>query len=154
MTEEVDLNLSAVKTAKVKARVEYAEFSLHAMVEHMKLMQLEKEEVEAALSLINARLDTLRLEMIPAKMEEDGIERIAYEGIGRVALTGDMYVSTTDKPGLYNWLEENGFSDLIQPTVNASTLKAFIKGRIKAGKDVPVDFVKVTPFTRASITKG
>jgi hypothetical protein len=153
MTEDTEI-LSAFEQAKTDARAEYAEFSLHAMVEHMKLMQMEKEEVEAALSLINAKLDTLRLEMIPAKMEEDGVERITYEGIGRVSLTGDMYTQVVDKPGLYDWLEGNGFGDLIQLTINASTLKAFVKGRVKAGKEIPTDFIKIAPFTRASITKG
>ena len=140
--------------AKMTAREEYGTLSLHALADLMKVMREEKDEVEAQLKIINAKYDVLRLESIPNKMDEEGVERVSYEGIGRVGLTADMYVSVADKPGLHEWLEDNGFGDLIQPVVNASTLKAFIKGRMKDGKEVPAEYVNVTPFTRASITKG
>jgi hypothetical protein len=146
--------LSAFEKAKANAREEYADMSLHSLAVHMQLMQAEKEEAEAALSLINAKLDVLRLEMIPQVMDEEGMEKgPTYEGIGRITLTADMYTSVINKDGLYEWLGDNGLDDIIQPTINASTLKAFIKGRMRAGKEIPAEFVKVTPFTRASITK-
>lgn len=140
--------------AKMTAREEYGTLSLHALADLMKVMREEKDEVEARLKIINAKYDVLRLESIPNKMDEEGVERVSYEGIGRVGLTADIYVSVADKPGLYEWLEDNGFRDLIQPVVNASTLKAFIKGRMRDGKEFPAEYVNVTPFTRASITKG
>ena len=149
-----DDELSPFERAKANARTEYGSMSLRALAEHMKLMQAEKEEAEAALSLINAKLDVIRYEAIPNKMDEEGIERIKYDDIGRVSLTGDMFVSVSNKPGLYDWLEKNGFGDLIQPNVNSSTLKAFVKGRMKDGKDVPAEFLSITPVTRASITKA
>jgi hypothetical protein len=65
-----------------------------------------------------------------------------------------MYVRVTDQQHFYEWLESNNLGDLIKPTVASSTLKAFVKNRIKAGKDLPDAVLKVTPFTRASITKA
>lgn len=146
--------LTPFELAKKHARDEYAAMSLRALAEHMKLMQAEKDEAEKELSLINAKLDVLRYEAIPNKMDEEGIERINFDGIGRVSLTGDMFVQTLNKPDLFNWLQDNGFGDLIQPGVNASTLKAFIKGRMKEGKEIPGDALRITPVTRASITKS
>lgn len=140
--------------AKMGARDEYSGMTLHALAEHMKLIRAEKDELEARLKIVNAKYDVLRYEAIPNRMDEDGVERVSYEGIGRVNLTADMFVSTRDKNGLYLWLENNGLGDIIQPSVNASTLKAFIKGRMKDGKEVPAEFVNITPVTRASITKG
>jgi len=40
---------------------------------------------------------------------------------------------------------------LIQPTVNAQTLKAFVKERMKAENELPDGILKVTPFSRAVI---
>lgn len=140
--------------AKMIARGAYSKFTLHELSAEMQKIRVGKDALEAELKIINAHYDVLRLESIPNKMDEEGVERVSYEGIGRVGLTADMYVSVADKPGLYEWLEDNGFGDLIQPVVNASTLKAFIKGRMKDGKEVPAEYVNVTPFTRASITKG
>jgi hypothetical protein len=54
----------------------------------------------------------------------------------------------------YEWLRTSGFDDLIVETVNSSTLKAWCKEQQKMGKAPPDDLIKITPFTRASITKG
>lgn len=139
---------------KMRARATYAGVSLRDLAMHMKSTREEKERIEADLSRVNAIYDVLRYEAIPQKMDEEGMEKgPTFEGIGRISLTADMFVSTTDKEGLFGWLEDNGLADIIQPTVNPSTLKAFIKGRMKGGKEVPSDYVSVSPVTRASITK-
>lgn len=145
-----------VDDRKQQYRDEYAGLDLLTMIAKMKEVSAIKEKQEDKLKNINAAYDVLRLELIPAKMEEEGIERLSVAGIGRVSLTGDMYVSTRKDhiEEFYGWLRDSGLGDLIQETVNSSTLKAFVKKRIQAGEPVPEDFVKVTPFTRASITKG
>jgi hypothetical protein len=128
---------------------------LRELVQLLAQGRKEKEEAEAKLATINAWYDVLREEVIPAKMEAMQIERITYEGIGRVALTADARVSI--KPGVrdkfFKWLNKHKLGSLVQPGVNPSTLKAFVKDRMRAGKDVPDEFLNVTPFTRASITK-
>jgi hypothetical protein len=146
---------SAFDQAKAAAREEYKDLSLRALAEMMKVMREEKDELEAQLKLVNAKYDVLRYEAIPNKMDEEGMEKgPTYDGIGRISLTADLFVSTKDKNGLFSWLRDFGMGDIIQPSVNASTLKAFIKGRMKDGKDVPSEFVNITPVTRASITKA
>ena len=78
------------------------------------------------------------------------------EGVGRVGLTSDLYASIApdQKGAAYEWLSDNGHGDVVQPTVNSSTLKALMKSIIKSGKEIPSELFKVTPFTRASITKS
>jgi hypothetical protein len=137
---------------KEEFRHDLANLSLLDMIRQMDETQKHKERVETDLKKINARYDVLRLELIPTKMEETGVENIKVEGVGQITLTGDMYVRTLNKGDLAHWLELNNLADLIQPTVNASTLKATIKGRMKKGLPLPdEEVVKVTPFTRASI---
>lgn len=148
-----DENLSHHEQIKKQARERYTGCELRALVEAMAALRIRRDNVDAELSALNAEYDVLRQEAIPDKMDAEGIEKIAYDGIGRVSLTGDLMLSVKDKVALIGWLEENGFGDLIQPTVNASTLKAFVKGRMKSAKSLPEEFLSITPFTRASITK-
>ena len=125
------------------------------VVRSMDELRKHKEDLEEALKEVNKEYDFLRLNMIPARFEEEGIEGLKVEGVGRVSLTGDMYVSilSDKKDEAYEYFRDIGKGSLITETINSSTLKATVKAMIKAGEEVPEELIKVTPFTRASITK-
>jgi hypothetical protein len=115
--------------------------------------QQVKDYVDALAKFVNAEFDTIRNELLPAAMEDEGIESCKIEGLGRVSLTGDMWVRTQNAVQLMKWLGDEGLGDLIKDSVASSTLKACLKERMEAGKPMPGDdIVKVTPYTRASIT--
>lgn len=138
-------------------RSEHKGKSLKDLVLAMQKIQARKVAVEADLKNVNAEFDVLRFELIPEKMDEDGVERISYDGVGRVSLTGDLRVHTPAgaKAHLFAWFKKHKLADLIVPTVNSSTLKSWVKQRIKEGKELPPgEMLNVTPITRASITKG
>ena len=63
-----------------------------------------------------------------------------------VNISDDMSVSIpADRKGdAYDWLDKNGYGDIIQSTINSSTLKATVKGMYKDGVVVPEDVFKVT----------
>jgi len=146
---------SVFEEAKATARTKYSGMSLRDLVEYMDRERKEKDRLEVALKLINAAYDVLRFESIPERMESDGVERVSYEGIGRVSLTADLRVQTKNKDALFGWLRKNKLGDLITDTVNSSTLKAFVKERMQKGKPLPDGWmVAISPITRASITKG
>lgn len=134
----------------------YDSMTLVQIIESMSTIQKAKERLEDELKLINKEFDFLRITKVPAKMEEDGVDRITVAGVGRVSLTADMHVSVKAdmKDKFYEWLRDNGRGDLLQETVNASTLKAAVKGMYKNGEEIPDDMLNVSPFTRASITKA
>jgi hypothetical protein len=141
--------------AKATARQMYSTMPLMDLIKAMDSVGKNKDAMAEEMKVINAHYDVLRLEVIPERMDSEGIENLRVEGIGRVSLTGDMFVGV--KPGareeLYEWLKANRLGDLIQATVNASTLKSFVKRRIKDGNPYPTELLNVTPITRASITK-
>lgn len=120
----------------------------------MKRLDIELELTSNKKSVLQSAYDHVRLALIPGIMEELGINSATVEGIGRVALTSDAYVSVpaSARADFQQWLVDNGFDDLLTQTVNASTLKAWVMSRIRTGQELP-PIVKVTPFTRASITK-
>lgn len=128
---------------------------LQEMIANMDLARQLLEavtEVKTALEKVN---DRFRQNMIPEAMEASNTELIRVAGVGRVNLVSDIYCSTESGKGeeLKEWLTVNGFEDLIKPTVNASTLKAWAKARMKEMKELP-PMVKITPFTRAQLTRG
>lgn len=139
---------------KVDARKAYEGKPLEELAKIFQRGYAEKERLERELAKCNAYFDVMRFEAIPQTMDAQGIDKISYAGIGRISLTPDLQVSVKDKPGLFSWLRKNKMADLITPVVNASTLKSFIKGRIRDGKKYPVETLNVNPVTRASITKG
>lgn len=135
---------------------EYDELTLVELVREMKAVQSAKETAEEIIKELNKKFDFLRITKIPQVMEDEGIQRLSVEGVGRVSLTADMHVSVKEgqKESFYEWLRDNGREDLIQPTVNASTLKATVKNMVKQGEEYPEELLNVNPFTRASITKS
>lgn len=130
--------------------------ALTDIIKMMAQVEADKAELESKLKEINARYDTIRLRVIPERFDEDGIKIMNLTGIGRVQLAGDMYVSIPagKREAAYEYLRDIGKGSLITPNVNPSTLKAAVKAMMKAGTELPEDLFKITPFTRASITKG
>lgn len=113
------------------------------------------EILKTATSEMQKLFDLIRINKIPDMMDEQGITTITYDGIGRLTLTSDLRaaIPKPQREAAYKWLEEHGYGDLVTEMINPSTLKAFCKRRIKDGEVVPDDLFRVTPFSRASITK-
>lgn len=112
----------------------------------------EAKEIAARWSKL---YDQVSITILPEKMEDSGIESLKVEGIGRVNLRADMWTKVCDKQALADLLRENGYESMIGETINASTLKAFIKeqnGR-PDGLVIDEEIVSQSPYTRAVITK-
>lgn len=109
-------------------------------------------------ALFTKMYDRIRFTQLPDSMTDAEIANISVEGIGRVSLTDDMAVTVADKVALLAWLEENGLEDLVTESVNAQTLTAFVKRRIreaaatKKPPELPMEILTIRPFTRATIT--
>lgn len=129
--------------------------SLNALIARMKLLGEQLDDLEDQRKPIQKEYEQLRLELIPSAMAEEDITSIKG-GFGRCTLTSDLYVSVLEgkKQALHSWLEENGHEAMIQPTVNAQTLKAFCKEQMKEGNELPEEVLKVTPFSRAVIYRS
>lgn len=116
---------------------------------------LKSRVAEMVKSPLEKTFDTLRFAIVPARMEAENITAVTVEGIGRCNSIADVQVKTLDKGQLFEWLKENEFEDLITENVNAQTLAAFIRGRVKEGKPIPSnEIVDVTPIQRAQITRS
>lgn len=115
-----------------------------------------KDALAAEEKIINTRIEELTKKEIPEAMDEDGISNVKIDGVGRVALRGEVYTSilAENRDAAYQWLRDTGRESLITETVNASTLKAAAKEWLKNGEEIPAEFIKVTPITVAVLTRG
>lgn len=128
---------------------------LRSYCARMRVLQEQKDALEADLSEVNKELDLLRTKKIPELMESMELRNVTIEGIGRVQLAADIYASTREgkKDAAMQWLRDLGYDNMIQETYNSSSLKALLRRMLAEGVDIPDDIFNVTPFTRASIVK-
>jgi hypothetical protein len=133
-------------------------YSKHTTLELIKAMakvREHKDALDAELKGVGKEYEFLARIAIPEAFENDGIKNMNVDGIGRVALRADIFASIKagQKEKAYEWLQDIGSGDLIVPQVAPSTLKAFLKARIKKGDENPEDLFNISPFQSASITK-
>ena len=128
--------------------------SLYDLALKMKDLQEKKEKAEEYLKKVNIVLERLRTTDIPDAMAEANMKTVTFTGVGRIQLAADVYVSYADhKEEAFSWMTENGYSNVVQETMNASTVKAIFRKMLKEGKPVPDTIFRITPFTRASIVR-
>lgn len=120
--------------------------------------------------------DIIRFTMIPNLFDNHDIDSIAVAGVGKCRLQDDIQCKVVDKEALYKWLTENELEDIITETVNAQTLAAHLRKRIKANTDAveaamkkgitepeelqktqkpmpPQDIMEIKPIVRSQITR-
>lgn len=134
----------------------YELLTLEQMAEQMMLEREEIDTLKSILATHQKNWDELRKKWIPEKMEELGLDGCKINGVGTISVRVDAYCSVPagKKEELYAWLLTNEHEDLVQSTVNSSTLKAFMKEQIMSGNDVPDEIVNWAPYTYVAITKG
>jgi hypothetical protein len=134
----------------------YKEYGTIELVRAMNKIREQKDALELELKETNREFEFLSKVKIPEAFENDKIKNLSVEDIGRISLRTDIYASIKagHKEEALRWLSDIGSENLIQPTVNSSTLKAFLKGRIRNGEDTPEEFFNITPYQQAVITKA
>lgn len=110
------------------------------------------EEAEKALSKLKQHL---AVTVLPRKFEDDGVSTVSLRDLGaRFTVTTRVSASMADKAGAVAWLRGQGFGDIVQETVNASTLSSFAKEYVTDhGRDLPQDLFKVSSIQHVSRTK-
>lgn len=113
------------------------------------------EQLDETRKAIYAQLEGMSRNVIPEMMSEQGIKTISLEDIGyRFTVNARLSASIADKAKGYDWLREHGHGDLIQETVNSSSLSAFAKSFIaEKGQDLPPEIFKVSTMRFTSCTK-
>lgn len=98
------------------------------------------EEVDAMLTMVGKRLSYVKEVTLPERFDEEQVTTFNTERF-RVTATQRIFASIigSEKEAAHKWLEDNGYGDLIKPTVNASSLSSVAKEIISDGKELPDD---------------
>lgn len=129
--------------------------SYKQLAEAMRDLDVRIKSVGDELSALKKAKELIQDGILPAKMNEEGLETVNLKGIGRLSVRGELRVSAAAgaKEQLMKWLEENGYGAMVQDTVNSSTLKAFIAECIREGRDYPDELINMHSFDRVTLTK-
>lgn len=163
-------------------------WTIQNLATRQRQIQEQLDTIKTITTRLQKELDTIRLNILPEKMDEEDITNITVTGVGKVVVQSDIYFSipAETKEDAFDWLKDHGHKDLVQETVNASSGKAWAKEMLKKendelakrlvaekvpmdqmeqraieirnqlveeGKALPEGLFKVTPFSRAQITK-
>jgi hypothetical protein len=133
----------------------YEGMTLQQVAARMQELKNKLDEATDIKTSLQKEYDHVRMNVIPGILDDQGVSTITLDDIGRISLTSDIFASIPSefKDQAWDWLRENGHGDIIKETINAGTLKAVLKAVITKGEQLPEGLFKVTPFSRASITK-
>ena len=122
-------------------------------------LRSEYELLDDARKELGKMLEDLNRNTLPEMFDEADTTTttLLIDDARKVRFTKSQRVncSMTDKEGGKKWLRDEGHGDIIQETVNASTLSAFAKSYIEdTGKDLPGELFKLTTMNLISATKA
>lgn len=133
------------------AYVEYDSMTLVQLGQAMEEVRAQLDAAKEVKTALEKRYDFLCSVKIPPAMEDSGLQNFRLESGRGVRVQDEVFVSLNAEnfPPFRAWLQEQGDEAIIKETINSATLKAYIVGRIKAGKEYPMDKVKVTLVPKA-----
>ena len=112
------------------------------------------DEWSETLKQLNATTRLLKEKLVPEAFAREDIGSFtSKEGGYRVTISELVRASMKDKEQCYGWLREHGLGDLIQETVNASTLAAAARSLMEEGKELDDDLFEVYIVPNTSVTK-
>lgn len=119
------------------------------------LISEQYEALDETRKKIGAQLDFMSREVIPEIMSERGVRNITLDDVQRqFSKSVRVSASMADKGAALDWLSDNGFGDLIQQSVNSSSLSSFAKQYIEeTQKDLP-DCFKISTMTVTQMRKS
>lgn len=117
------------------------------------------KQVYAALDEVRKKLyhrvDRLEKAVIPAMMDDQGVDKVAVPALKRSFYTLQKHsASMIDKEVGMQWLRDNEMGEAISETVNAGTLAKMLKEFVlEKGIDPPAEAFKLSEYTTIGSSK-
>ena len=132
-----------------------ASSELIALINELDEQNKAKEAHNARGAEIQARIDELRFNLLPAKMEDEGVESITIQGIGTVDLKLYKHASIVKdhEDQAFAWLREHGGAGIIKTkdSVHWSSLTAHVTKMFQKGIPPPDGVINFKMLPAASI---
>ena len=115
----------------------------------------ELKSYEKVVKSIKADIEDVKVNILPQKMEAEGMQTVTVKGVGRLSNNPQFRASVKaeHKQEMQQWLRDRGFEAMIQETLNSSTLKAWVKEQLEQGAEVPTDYLNLHSFDMVTLTK-
>jgi hypothetical protein len=135
---------------------DYEEMSISQLAAQLRDFKQALDKIGSMKTELQKMYDYLSIEVLPDRMDEEGIDTIKVKNVGRLQTSSDIRCSVpaNNKDEVKNWLRENGHGSMISEAVNASTLKAFVKEMMKENKPYPEHLLNIHAYSRATVVKG
>lgn len=129
--------------------------NLENVVQRLRALKDEKERIGARETEINKEIVQIEQSKLPEMMEAAGITSFKVPGIGSVSVRDEVFVSVLaeNRPKLHEELKASGNGDLITESVNANTLKSWVKEQLDQGNAVS-DAIKLTFVKTAKLRRS
>lgn len=133
------------------AYIKYDTMTLVQLGEAMVKVGAELEAAKEVKTTLEKEYDFIRTVKIPPALEESGMKNFRLDNGKGIRVQDEVFVSLRAEnfQNMKVWLQERGDDSIIKETINPSTLKAFITGKIKDGKEYPADLVNVSVVPKA-----
>lgn len=138
-------------------RAMYEQQNIAELAASIKNLREKLDEAAKVKAELQKHYDFLTIDIVPDRMDEEGMDAVRVSGVGRLQTTADIRCScpAKNREALIEWFENNGLFTMVTNTINSSTLKAFVREQMKMpeGK-YPEDLLKIEPYSRAVVVKG
>jgi TolA-binding protein len=141
--------------------------SLADQVEKLEELNTRLQTQEEIVKKTKEEIDRLSGEVIPTMMSEMGLSELKLQDGShlKVATSYKASITEANKEMAFNWLRENGLgyaelakSQGFQPTqkmkVEPMTLKALVRERIEAGKEMPTEIFSIYTENKTTIKRN
>jgi len=118
-------------------------------------MKTANKTIDEARSSFGGSFETFNKGKMPEFLDNLGTDMVRVPELARSFYTTTQISATVcDKDRAFEWLKENGGEALIQPTVNASTLKSFVKSKFEEdGIEPPEDTIRLNTYRTIGSSK-
>jgi hypothetical protein len=122
-------------------------------------LRTARDILDEQLKQFNNALSHVEGGLLPESFDREQLQTLTLSNGDRVTIVQKLYASIgpDGKDAAYAWLHDNGHGDLIQETINSSSLSAFAKQELAEGRELPENifatFIKPsTSLTRKKVT--
>lgn len=113
------------------------EQEIFVLADELAELKDRKKELDDELKAVNARIAEVE-EQLASKMVEEEIQSFQRSG-KTFYVTTKVFASAVPERRieLFAWFKDNGFGDMVQETVNANTLAAWVRERLADSDQLP-----------------
>lgn len=114
-----------------------------------------KDELDELQKAVSKTYEELKTQKLPEKYEAAGVPSINLEEGYRVSVSHRVFASIKKdrKDEAYEWLRQNQLGDLINQTVNTSTLSAAAASMAEDNRELDTELFNVAVVNNTSVTK-